>query len=82
MLVKSDKIIINRGEREGVSVGQQFQVGSIEELVDEDTGEVLDVDITTVGNIEVTRTKEKLAYCKPLSGGAEMAKGMTVMPID
>ncbi len=82
MMVKGDKVIINRGEREGVSVGQTFQVGSIEELVDEDTGEVLDVDITQVGTIKVDRTKEKLSYCKPVSGGAEMAKGMTVMSLD
>ncbi len=82
MMVKGDKVIINRGEREGVTVGQTFQVGSIEELVDEDTGEVLDVDITQVGTIKVDKTKEKLAYCKPISGGAEMAKGMTVMPLD
>lgn len=82
MMVKGDKVIINRGEREGVSTGQRFQVGSIEELVDEDTGEVLDVDMTTIGEIEVTEAKEKIAYCKPLSGMDEMAKGMTVMPVD
>jgi len=82
MMVKGDKVIINRGEREGVSVGQTFQVGSIEELVDEDTGEVLDVDITQVGTIKVNKTKEKLSYCKPISGGDEMAKGMTILPMD
>lgn len=78
MMAKEDKIIINRGMREGVEPGMTFQVGSIEELVDEDTGEVLDVDMTTVGNTSVTRVKEKIAYCTPLPGAQ---KGMTVMPV-
>ena len=77
MLASADKLVINRGTREGVSVGQKFQVGSTEELVDEDTGEVLDVEITTVGTTEVTEAKEKIAYCTPVSGAA---KGMSVMP--
>ncbi len=81
-LVKDDKIIINRGEREGVKVGQKFSVGSVEELVDEDTGEVLDVDMTQVGLIEVTEVKQKIAYCKALEGGDQIAKGMTIQPED
>ena len=47
--------------------------------MDEDTGEVLDVEMTTVGTIEVTEAKEKIAYCTPLSGAA---KGMSVMPVE
>ncbi len=77
MLAKEDKLVINRGSREGVSVGQKFQVGSTEELVDEDTGEVLDVEIKTLGTTEVTEAKEKIAYCTPLAGAE---KGMSVMP--
>lgn len=77
MLANADKLVINRGTREGVSVGQKFQVGTTEELVDEDTGEVLDVEMTTVGTIEVTEAKEKIAYCTPLTGAA---KGMSVVP--
>lgn len=82
MLVKGDKIIINRGEREGVKTGMKFTIGSIEELVDEDTGEVLDVDMTQVGLIEVTEVKEKIAYCKALEGGDQIEKGMTILPVD
>jgi curli biogenesis system outer membrane secretion channel CsgG len=82
MLVKDDKIVINRGEREGVKVGQKFSVGSVEELVDEDTGEVLDVDMTQVGVLEVTEVKEKIAYCKALEGGDKIEKGMTINPLD
>lgn len=78
MLAKEDKLVINRGSREGVAVGQKFQVGSTEELVDEDTGEVLDVEIKTLGTTEVTEAKEKIAYCTPLAGAE---KGMSVMPV-
>ena len=78
MLAKEDKLVINRGTREGVAVGQKFQIGKSEELVDEDTGEVLDVEMTTLGTVEVTEAKEKIAYCTPLGGAA---KGMTVMPV-
>jgi hypothetical protein len=35
-------VYINRGTREGVSVGQTFDVGKSEILRDPDTGEVLD----------------------------------------
>ena len=78
MLASADKLVIKRGTREGVAAGQKFQVGSAEELVDEDTGEVLDVEMSTVGTVEVTEAKEKIAYCTPLEGAA---KGMTVMPV-
>lgn len=80
LMVKGSKIIINRGERDGVSVGKTFNVGEVDELVDPDTGEVLDVDMSIVGAIEVTKVKEKVAYAKPVSGGGAIAKGMTVMP--
>ncbi len=36
------RVIINRGTREGVTDGQEFAVGSVEEIVDPDTGEILD----------------------------------------
>ena len=77
MLASADKLVINRGTREGVAVGQTFKVGSTEELVDEDTGEVLDVEITTVGMVTVTEAKEKISYCTALAGAE---KGMSVMP--
>lgn len=80
VLAKADKIIINRGSREGVAQGMTFSVGSIEEIVDPDTGEVLDTDMTTAGKIQVTQVKEKIAYCKALEGGEKIAKGMTVNP--
>jgi hypothetical protein len=81
IMVKGDKIIINRGSREGVEVGRQFKVGGVEELIDPDTGEVLDSEMTEVGTIKVTKTKEKISYCSPVSGSG-MQKGMSVFPIN
>ncbi|MFA5554888.1 MAG: CsgG/HfaB family protein [Phycisphaerae bacterium] len=78
VMAKDDKIIINRGEREGVSVGQRFSVGSVEELIDEDTGEVLDSEMTQVAIIEVTSVREKIAYCTAIEGGEQIEKGMSV----
>jgi len=78
MMVKGGKIIINRGTREGVEVGMKFKVGEIEELVDEDTGEVLDSEMTTIAELEATKVKEKIAYCKAVIGGDGVKKGMTV----
>ena len=82
VLAKDGKILINRGQREGVQVGQKFNVGSVEELVDEDTGEVLDVEMTEVGVLEVIEVKEKIAYCKALEGSGEIQKGMSVHPVE
>jgi len=78
VLVKGDRIIVNRGSREGVLVGTRFRVGNVEVLVDPDTGEVLDSEMTQVGSLVVTEVKEKIAYCSAESGGDAMQKGMTV----
>jgi len=82
VLAKGDKIVINRGTREGVAVGTTFNVGTVEELVDDDTGEVLDTELTTVARIEVSRVKEKIAYCKASEGGDKLKKGMSVFPAE
>jgi curli biogenesis system outer membrane secretion channel CsgG len=78
-LVKDGKIILNRGTREGVAVGDKFDVGKIEQIVDDDTGEVLASDMTRTATIEVTSVKEKVAYAKLLSGSG-VQKGMTIFP--
>ena len=77
-LVKDGKIMVNRGTREGVAVGQVFVVGKSEDVVDEDTGEVLDASMTQVGRLEVTEVKEKVSYCKALEGDGKIEKGMAV----
>jgi curli biogenesis system outer membrane secretion channel CsgG len=78
VMVKGDKVYINRGSREGVSVGQAFQVGKVEVLRDPKTGELLDQTIEKTGMIEVVSTKEKIAICK-ITEGAGINKGMTIM---
>lgn len=79
-LATADKIIINRGTREGVSAGQEFTVGSVEEVKDPDTGEVLDRSLNKVGRIRVKEVKEKVSYCEAVEGGDKLQKGMTIHP--
>ena len=78
ILVKGDRVYINRGSREGVSVGQTFQVGKAEVLRDPKTGEVLDQSMEKAGMIEVVSVKEKISTCK-VTQGSGIGKGMTVM---
>ncbi|MBN1104681.1 MAG: hypothetical protein JXL84_14785, partial [Deltaproteobacteria bacterium] len=78
ILVKGEKVYINRGSREGVSAGQTFEVGKAEVLRDPKTGEVLDQSMEKAGTIEVVTVKEKISICK-VTQGRGIAKGMTVM---
>lgn len=82
MMANGSKVIMNRGEREGVSIGKSFKIGEVEELVDPDTGEVLDSEMTTVSTAKVVKVKEKIAYLKPIVGGDKIRKGMTVFPAE
>jgi curli biogenesis system outer membrane secretion channel CsgG len=82
VMVKGNDIIINRGSREGVQVGRKFKVGSVEQLVDPDTGEVLDSEMTQVGTLVVNKVKEKIAYCTAESGKEAIQKGMTVFTMN
>jgi hypothetical protein len=77
ILAKGRNVYINRGEREGVSVGQTFEVGAATTLRDPDTGEVLDKSLERVGVIEVERVKKKISICRILEGQG-IEKGMTV----
>ena len=78
VLAKGDKIYINRGTREGVSIGQVFDVGEPEVLRDPDTGEVLDQSLEKTATIQVVKVKEKIAICKIIQG-SDIEKGMTVL---
>lgn len=78
VMVKGDKVYINRGSREGVSVGQAFQVGKAEVIRDPKTGEVLDQTIEKAGALEVVSVKEKISTCK-ITQGSGISKGMTIM---
>jgi curli biogenesis system outer membrane secretion channel CsgG len=79
VLVKGDQVYFNRGQREGVAVGQVFKVGSSEVLRDPGTGEVLDISFTEMAQIRVDSVKEKLSICTLLSGSG-VEKGMAVSP--
>lgn len=72
------KIIINRGSREGVAQGMKFVVGKSEQIVDPDTGEILDTSIEKCGVIEADNVREKITICKIVEGGEGIAKGMGV----
>lgn len=75
----SDRIIINRGTREGVTEGQLFRMGKTEEIRDPDTGELLDQDFIQTGSLQVTSVKEKICYAKLVSGNPPK-KGDSVFP--
>lgn len=79
VMVKGDKVYLNRGAREGVSVGQTFSVGEVEVIRDPDTGEVLDESMTEVARLSVDKVKEKLSIASVTSGNASaIGKGMTI----
>jgi curli biogenesis system outer membrane secretion channel CsgG len=79
VMVKDDKVYINRGSREGVSVGQTFRIGDVEVIRDPDTGEILDEDMTEICQITVSQAKEKISICDVTSGDAAgVEKGMKV----
>ena len=79
ILVKEPQVYINRGQREGVTAGQVFRVGSSEVLRDPGTGEVLDNSFTEKGKIRVDSVKEKISVCTIVSGNG-IEKGMAVSP--
>ena len=79
VLVHGNQVYINRGEREGVAVGQTFKVGTSEVLRDPGTGETLDVVVTVKGEIRVDTVREKTAICSITSGDGLKA-GMSVTP--
>jgi len=76
---KDGKIYVNRGEREGVSAGQQFKVGEVEVIRDPDTGEVLAEDMTILATISADKVMEKLSICSVTEGdAAAIEKGMAI----
>ena len=78
ILTKGKKVYINRGTREGVSVGQTFDVGKVTVLRDPDTGEVLDQSVDKLGTIKAVKVKEKIGICT-ITTGSGIKKGMTVI---
>lgn len=74
------QVIINRGEQFGVAVGQELIMRTAgEELIDPDTGEILDREEgKTIGTIVVTKVREKIAYCEVTDGEQNPARGVEV----
>jgi curli biogenesis system outer membrane secretion channel CsgG len=82
VMTKPGKVYINRGEREGVEVGQMFSVGHVEVIRDPDTGEILDEDMTELCRIQASQVKEKLTICTVVEGDAgSVTKGMKIHPL-
>ena len=79
--VSKGKVIINRGSRYGVGVGQEFVMETEgEELIDPDTGEVLDTaDGEIIGRLKVTKVSEKVAYCEVTDGEKNPEKGTRII---
>ena len=75
-----DKIMINRGSREGVEEGNVFVIGMSESITDPDTGEVLDTEIEQVGKIKAEKVKEKISYCDIIEGKGKIKRSMSVQP--
>ncbi len=70
VLVSEENIVINLGENFGIRSGQTFAIRRKgETLTDPDTGEILGTsEGETLGMIEVTGPREKISYCKLVSG--------------
>lgn len=70
LMVKGDKIIILGGSRDGLENGMRFKLFSLgEQLIDEDTGQVLDEgEETEVGEIKLTQVKDKVSYATMVTG--------------
>ncbi|WP_346355011.1 CsgG/HfaB family protein [Azotosporobacter soli] len=80
VLNENGSIYINRGSREGVSVGQRLIVGQTRVLRDPISKEVLDETLSEIATLEVTTVKEKLSICSVVSGLADgIETGMKVL---
>jgi len=77
--VDRSRIIINRGLREGVSVGDEFVAGESEILRDPDTGEFLDEVIHERVRIRVQQLNDRTSVCSVVSGDAsQIVTGMAI----
>ena len=64
-----DRIVINRGASDGVTVGAKYDVSRItEELIDPETGEILGQEKIKLGRIEVTKVKDRYSITRSIYG--------------
>ena len=66
--VDKERVIVNRGSREGVSAGDEFIVGESEVLRDPDTGEVIDEVLHERARVKVVSVSERTATCSVIQG--------------
>ncbi len=79
VMVRDGSVYVNRGAREGVTVGQEFLVGVANVIRDPSTGEVLDESVEEIARLQVTTVKEKLSVCEVIGGdSAAISKGMMI----
>ena len=73
-------VIINRGSAFGVEVGQSLVMTEEgETLIDPDTGEILDQEEgEEIGQLKVTKVREKVSYCAVVSGEEDPEPGTIV----
>lgn len=77
--VADGRVIINRGTREGVAVGDEFIAGESEILRDPDTGELLDEVLHERARIRVERITDRTSTCSVVGGDAkQIVTGMAV----
>jgi len=77
--VDGDRVIINRGSREGISSGAELIAGESEILSDRDTGETLDEVIHERARLRVTQVNEKTSTCSVVSGDVgQVVEGMGI----
>jgi hypothetical protein len=77
--VDGEKIILNRGTREGVSVGDVFIAGESELITDPNTGETLDEEVHERARVKVTGVNERTSTCSVIGGnGDQIVEGMGI----
>jgi len=64
-VVSEDEVVINKGSEDGVKSGQTYLIYAIgEEIVDPDTGAVLEALEVVRGTGRITHVQEKISYLK------------------
>ena len=80
VMVKDDRVIINRGEVYNFRKGMVLRMTEEgEELIDPETGEVLEkAEGKQIGTIRITKTSEKVSYCEVIEGETNPERGTVV----
>ena len=68
VVVKDDEVYINLGDKHGVTVGMEFEIiRPGEDITDPETGEILGPSETPIGEIKISRVRERMSIGKILS---------------